>query len=165
MNGYHIRESDTQALAYLATYHLIMAGLVSLKPSHEEYAKAKAVVAILKERIRTVSDIVCQGDFFFTEEVTFDQDAYDKFLTRDYVPETFRALKSRLEATCPFDRGNVEEVIRGYAKEVGRKAGEVIHPLRVALTGRSVSPGIFEVMEILGRDACCRRINSALKKM
>ncbi len=165
MNGYYIRETENDTLVELAIDHLANAGLISSEPSHEELTKTQAVVAILKERIRTVSDIVDQGDFFFTEDVAFDEEAFQKFLTRDYVPETFKALKPRLEATSPFNKQTVEKVIRGYAKEVGRKAGEVIHPLRVALTGRSVSPGIFEVIEILGKDTCCRRINSALKSL
>ena len=165
MNGHYIREQDNEVLVDLAIDHLRKAGLVSEEPSNEELSKVRAVVSILKERIRTMGDIVSQGDFFFTDEFAVDDEAISKFLTRDYVPETFEALKARLEAASPFDRQAVEEVIRGYAKEVGRKAGEVIHPLRVALTGRSVSPGIFEVMEILGKDACCRRIDSALKKL
>jgi nondiscriminating glutamyl-tRNA synthetase len=165
MNGHYIREQDNEVLVDLAIDHLRKAGLVSEEPSNEELSKVRAVVSILKERIRTMGDIVSQGDFFFTDEFAVDDEAISKFLTRDYVPETFEALKARLEAASPFNRQAVEEVIRGYAKEVGRKAGEVIHPLRVALTGRSVSPGIFEVMEILGKDACCRRIDSALKKL
>jgi glutamyl-tRNA synthetase len=165
MNGHYIREQDNKVLVDLAIDHLRKAGLVSEEPSNEELSKVRAVVSILKERIRTMGDIVSQGDFFFTDEFAVDDEAISKFLTRDYVPETFEALKARLEAASPFNRQAVEEVIRGYAKEVGRKAGEVIHPLRVALTGRSVSPGIFEVMEILGKDACCRRIDSALKKL
>ena len=165
MNGYYIRETETDTLVELAIDHLVKADLISPEPGHAELAKTREVVGILKERIRTVSDIVSQGDFFFTEEVVFDEEAFQKFLTRDYVPETFRALKVRLEAVSPFNRQTAEQVIRGYAKEIGRKAGEVIHPLRVALTGRSVSPGIFEVIEILGKDACCRRIDSALKKL
>jgi nondiscriminating glutamyl-tRNA synthetase len=165
MNGHYIREQDNEVLVDLAIDHLRKAGLVSEEPSNEELSKVRAVVSILKERIRTMGDIVSQGDFFFTDEFAVDDEAISKFLTRDYVPETFEALKARLEAASPFNRQAVEEVIRGYAKEVGRKAGEIIHPLRVALTGRSVSPGIFEVMEILGKDACCRRIDSALKKL
>ncbi len=165
MNGHYIREQDNEVLVDLAIDHLRKAGLVSEEPSNEELSKVRAVVSILKERIRTMGDIVSQGDFFFTDEFAVDDEAISKFLTRDYVPETFEALKARLEAASPFNRQAVEEVIRGYAKEVGRKAGEVIHPLRVALTGRSVSPGIFEVMEILGKDACCRRIDSALKRL
>ncbi len=165
MNGYYIRETDNETLVDLAIDHLSRADLVSSMPNNEELTKIRAVVAILKERIRRMDDIVSQGDFFFTEEVTYDQAAFDKFLTRDYVPETFKALSTRLEETTPFNRETAEEVIRGYAKEVKRKAGEVIHPLRVALTGRSVSPGIFEVVEILGKDTCCRRIDSALKKL
>ncbi len=132
MNGYYIRETENDTLVELAIDHLANAGLISSEPSHEELTKTQAVVAILKERIRTVSDIVDQGDFFFTEDVAFDEEAFQKFLTRDYVPETFKALKPRLEATSPFNKQTVEKVIRGYAKEVGRKAGEVIHPLRVA---------------------------------
>ncbi|NLA07055.1 MAG: glutamate--tRNA ligase [Firmicutes bacterium] len=165
MNGYYIRETDTDSLTKLAIDHLSKAGLVSSEPSDEELTKIQAVVAILKERIRTVRDIVNQGDFFFTEEVTFDEEAFQEFLTRNYVPEMFQELKVRLEAISPFNRQTTEQVIRGYAKEIGRKAGEVIHPLRVALTGRSVSPGIFEVIEILGKDTCCKRIDSALRKL
>jgi nondiscriminating glutamyl-tRNA synthetase len=123
MNGHYIREQDNEVLVDLAIDHLRKAGLVSEEPSNEELSKVRAVVSILKERIRTMGDIVSQGDFFFTDEFAVDDEAISKFLTRDYVPETFEALKARLEAASPFNRQAVEEVIRGYAKEVGRKAG------------------------------------------
>ncbi|NLS44533.1 MAG: glutamate--tRNA ligase [Firmicutes bacterium] len=165
MNGHYIRETNDDTLIDYALDHLIKANLVSPRPTPEELIKVRAVVVILKERIRTISDIVTQGDFFFTEDIVYDKKAFDKFLTRDYVPEIFQVLKSRFEAVDSLDKEIAEKIIRGYAKESKRKAGEIIHPLRVALTGRSVSPGIFEIIEILGKDTCVKRIGLVLTEL
>lgn len=165
MNGHYLRALDVETLADLAVGHLVESGLLTARPREQEMPRIRRIVALFQERMRTVKDIVTLGDFFFTEEVAYDPEAFSKFLTQDYVPEAFRELRRRLDNTSPFTAPEVEKVLRGYAAEVGRKAGEIIHPTRVALTGRTASPGLFEVIELLGKSTTCSRLDAALAKL
>lgn len=165
MNGHYLRATDVKILASLAVEHLAQAGLVPASPDKREMARIEKIVGLLKERMRTVKDVVALGDFFFTEGVSYDAEAFEKFLARDYVPEALLEIRRRLGALGEFTAAEVERVLRGYAAEVGRKAGDVIHPVRVAVTGRAASPGLFEVLELLGKDVTCSRLDAALAKL
>ncbi len=165
MNGHYLRETDVKTLAGLAVEHLARAGLVSGAPDEHEMAHIERIVGLLRERMHTMKDIVAQGGFFFTGEVLYDPEAFEKFLTRDYVLEALRDVRRRLEETSPFAAVEIEKVLRGYAAEVGRKAGDIIHPVRVAVTGRAASPGIFEVLEVLGKDVTCSRLDAAVARI
>ena len=72
------------------------------------------------------------------------------------------ALTSALDVASPFDEPHVEAVVRGTAAERGIKAGTLIHAVRVALTGRTASPGLFELMALLGRDETIARMKALL---
>ncbi|MGE5571762.1 MAG: glutamate--tRNA ligase [Bacteroidota bacterium] len=165
MNGHYLRATDLKTLAALAVEHLARAGLATASPDEREMERIEKVVGLLRERMHTVKDVVTLGDFFFTGKVDYDAEAFEKFLTRDYVPETLREIRRRLAAIDAFTAADVEKVLRGYAAEVGRKAGDIIHPVRVAVTGRAASPGIFEVLELLGRDVTCSRLDAAVARL
>ena len=64
-----------------------------------------------------------------------------------------------------WDHASLEGILRPLAEELGLKAGQLFHPLRVACTGRTASPGIFETMTVLGKEKCLKRISSAITKL
>ncbi len=165
MNGHYLRELDPAALADLAVDHLMASGLLAAQPQGEEAERIRRIVALLQERMRTVRDIATVGDFFFKDEIAYHAEAFETFLERDYVPGALRELRRRLEDLRSFTAGDVERVLRGYAGEVGRKAAEIIHPVRVALTGRAASPGLFQVMELLGKARTVARLDAALAEV
>lgn len=121
---------------------------------------------LLKVRARTVDDLATQAIPFLIDELEYDASAVAKHWERD--PE---AAVERLEAlTAALGEGEWEEValetrLRGCAEGLGVGAGKVIHPLRVALTGRATSPGIFEVLELLGRERSEQRIARGLARL
>ncbi|MGE5588456.1 MAG: glutamate--tRNA ligase [Clostridia bacterium] len=165
MNGYYLRATEVGTLAKLAVEYLARAGLTPAAPGGREMARIERIIGLLRERMHTLKDVVALGDFFFTQGVTYEAEAFEKFLARDYVPETLREIRRRLGSLREFTAAEVEKVLRGYAAEVGRKAGDVIHPVRVAVTGRAASPGLFEVLELLGKDVTCSRLESALARL
>lgn len=166
MNGYYLRATDARTLAHLAVQHLARAGFVPKAPDDREMARIERIMGLLRERMRTVKDVVTVGDFFFTEHVSYDPGAFEKFLAREDAPEILGEVKRRLWALGDeFTAERIEGVLRGYAAELGRKAGDVIHPVRVAVTGRAASPGLFEVLEVLGREATCSRLDDALSRL
>jgi len=117
-------------------------------------------VGLLVPRSRTLEDLARQALPFVREPVRFDEDAVAKHWARD--PETAGRILDRLAeslADAPeWSAESVEPAVRGLAEELGVGAGKVIHPLRVALTGQASSPGIFDVLAVLGRERALGRI-------
>ncbi len=117
------------------------------------------LIDLLKVRARTVDDVIEQARPFVTEAVAYAEDAVAKHWSKD-PRETARRLDSladRLGST-PWEAGPLEGALRALAGELEVGAGKLIHPLRVALTGQMSSPGIFDVLVLLGRDRSLGRI-------
>jgi glutamyl-tRNA synthetase len=117
------------------------------------------LVDLLKVRARTVDDIAEQARPYVAREVDYDPDAVAKHWSKD-PPEVARrldALAERLSATT-WEEGPLEDALRALAEELGIGAGKLIHPLRVALTGQAASPGIFQVLTLLGRERSLERV-------
>jgi glutamyl-tRNA synthetase len=97
----------------------------------------------------------------FVTEVTYDDQAVSKHLTAATQP-ALRTLRDVLSTLEPFDAATLEPVVRATAEQAGLKAGALIHAVRVALTGRTVSPGLFDVMALLGRETVLQRMEEAV---
>ena len=132
----------------------------------ESYASADRgwflrVLALLQPRLKKLAQIVDDGRPFFEDSVTFDEAAMAKHLGVPGMAGHLLTLKSRLAQVKTYDRLSSENVLRSVAEAAGVKPAVLIHATRVAVTGRSVSPGLYEVMELLGRDRVCDRLAAA----
>ncbi len=115
------------------------------------------VSALFQDRITKLMDIVDWGDFCFNDKVVYE-DSARKVLDKK-LPNEMEMLKNNLKNIDNFDKNIVEQVFRNTAEELNIKAKELVHPTRVALTGRSIGPGLFETMEVLGKEKVIDRIN------
>jgi glutamyl-tRNA synthetase len=100
---------------------------------------------------------------YFGQTVAFDEEAAKKFLTPDMAPVLGKLL-ARFEAFQTFSRQEWEEAFKKLVEEEGIKMGQLAQPVRVALTGRTASPGLFEVMEVLGRDRTLFRLRKGIER-
>jgi glutamyl-tRNA synthetase len=123
--------------------------------------KLTLVVANLKERARTLTEMAAMAVIYFTEDVVYDEAAKAKFLNADTLP-VLEAFLAGFKALPSLDTEEQKILIEGIAKEHNKKMVGVAQPIRVALTGRTVSPGIFEVIGILGKEAVEKRIRRAI---
>ncbi|MCC7010474.1 MAG: glutamate--tRNA ligase [Acidobacteria bacterium] len=121
----------------------------------------EAVVDLVKPRARKLDDIVSQIRPFVADTVERDEAAVTKYLVAPEIPELLDALRQRLQDVEPFDAATIELALRRLADERGVKAGPLIHATRVAVTGQAVSPGLFEVLELIGRDRVLARLENA----
>ena len=119
------------------------------------------VIEALKPRSRKLSDIVRDSAVFLGEEVEYNPEAVRKYLQDPATPARLKALEQALAKVEPFTEEATEEALRKTAEELGIAAAKLIHPLRVALTGQAVSPGIFTVLVLVGRERALRRIERA----
>ena len=165
MNGQHIRMASAERLAELSVPFLSEAGLITEDQAREKKGYIVRVAKVVQERLKTLKDVATVGDFFFKDEVEFNEAAVNKFLAKPGVDQILAQVKDRLQKCEPFSQEETEEALRGLADELGIKAGGVFHPVRVALTGRAESPGLFEIIDVLGREKTIERIDRALSKI
>jgi glutamyl-tRNA synthetase len=140
-------------------------GLISEPPSAEDRARIGRVIEALGDRLKVFSDIIKLARFFFTETLTYDPDAVKKRLRKEGVPAMLAELDQVLGQTEPFDLATLEKAVHDYAERSGRKMGDVVNPLRVAVTGQGVGPGLYDCLVILGRPTCQARIRQALEML
>ena len=156
LNAHYTKESDPAKLASRLAPFIEARGY---KPPDAAWL-ARAVTT-LQERSKTLVEMVDMGAFYFTDEIEFDPKAAEKFLTEDSIAP-FARLLDRLETLPRWDKETIEEIFNEVLEELGLKLAAVAQPLRVALTGKTVSPGIFEVIEVIGKDRVIERIGRAL---
>ncbi len=156
LNAHYIKESDPRALANLLLPFIEARGYA--RPDVPWLARA---VATLQERSKTLVEMVEMGDFYFADRIVYDPKAAEKFLTSD-VTAPFRALAERFGSVSPWEIGTVETAFNEVIERLGLKLAKLAQPLRVALTGKTVSPGIFEVIQVIGKDRVIERIEKAV---
>src|SRR5690606_12875139 len=143
MNGVYIRQASLSRLADLAAERLHEAGILPASLDDATRARLEAVVALLQTRIHTLADFPVTAGYFFTDDIHYDEKAVAQFLQRDYVVDMFTRLE---EALAPLDDGDLTEerlepILKGFQEHYNLKLKDVIQPIRVALTGRTFSPG------------------------
>ena len=166
MNGVYMRralEADPGRVAQVCLGVLLAEGLVAEPVTPEQRAYVEKVVRLLGDRLKVGEDILTYGDFFF-REVTFDPAAEQQYLRRPQARELLRALADRLEQDGALSHAAAEAAVRALAAERGIHSREVIHPARVALTGKTAGPGLFELMELLGRPRVVARLRAAAER-
>jgi glutamyl-tRNA synthetase len=159
MNAHYIRELDGQELARRAGEYMKQRGIRGADdPRFVEACEA------VREKVSTLAEIPALVGFAFGP-LEVDQASWEKVMTKDGVGDVLARARAALAATEPFDAEHVEEALRGVVTELGVKPGAVFQPVRVAVTGRTVSAGIFESLALLGKEESLARIDSALARL
>ena len=158
LNGVYMRSESASDLLPLTKPFWAKKGWLKASDSDERLEK---VVAVLQERAKTLVQLVDSSAYFFDIEIPYDPEAVAKFLT-PANGEVLKELGERLGVLGDWTHSAIEEVFRGLATERGVKIGVIIQPTRVALTGKTISPGIYEIAELMGKEKVLRRIEDAL---
>ncbi|MCL4557708.1 MAG: glutamate--tRNA ligase [Deltaproteobacteria bacterium] len=161
LNGTYIRARSAEELLVLLRPFLESRGLSGAAGGVNHPGLAR-LVDETKIRSRTLVELLDMMDYYFKEDIEYDPNAAGSLFTADRVPHLENVL-SRLTCMDPFSREGIERAIKGYTSESGLKLGDVAQPLRLAVTGRTVSPGLFEIMEIIGKKEVLKRIENAIR--
>ncbi len=137
------------------------AGLLEGSPQGAERARLEAIVELVDDRVKTLADIVPQAGYFLTDDITYDEKAVNKVLTKPEAVTIIEGLYARFTDAPDFETETLEALIRGYAEEQELGIGKVVQPVRVAVTGGTASPGIFETLSLLGRETVLKRLADA----
>ena len=120
------------------------------------------VIETLHARSKTLDDMAQQALFYFADDIDYEEKAAKKFL-KPTVLEALRLLETQLEIIEDFTEENLENAFKAVMDQTGLKLGKIAQPVRVALTGKTASPGIFEVTAILGKDKVISRLQKAIR--
>ena len=155
-NQQHIMRATPARLAMYLQPQLAMLGIET-----GDFAKLAAVAKAQQERARTLKEMAENSAFFFREPVGYDEKAAKKNLTSETAP-LLQAARQRMVALESWTAPRLHELIQGVAAAAGAGMGKVAQPIRVAVTGGSVSPPIDVTLEILGREVTVERIDRAI---
>jgi glutamyl-tRNA synthetase len=156
MNGQYIARMSGEQLAAAVIPLLAAEGLWPPHTPPTEWLLR--LLELLRPRAKRLTDFVDQGRPFLVETVEYEQDAISKHLGVPRLTDHVRALTHALREVMPFDEQHVEAAVRRTAEQQDIKAAPLIHATRVAVTGRTASPGIFEVIVLLGRERTLMRL-------
>jgi len=159
INAEHLKAADEKEISSLIREKL--SSLLDVKADEFTDNFLGGVFRLMRERAVTINEIILKGKFFFIDPESYDE----KGLAKHWNENVKTLLKAYLEiikknSADEFNTPHLEEQLRKFAESSGIKAGAIIHPLRLALTGTTASPGIFELMEVLGKQSSLRRIGN-----
>lgn len=162
INAEYIKTSPPGSVAKALVPLLEQAGLKQQVEAVTEEWLAQLVV-LVKERAKTLVDMVDWVRPYFGQVAQFEEEAAKKFLTPAIAP-VLQKLLTRFEAFSSFSKQAWEESFKKLVEEEGIKMSQLAQPVRVALTGRTASPGLFEVMEVLGRERTLFRLRQGIER-
>lgn len=163
LNSQYIINASNERLAELVIPFLIKEGIISEGQPLDKDWLMKAV-GTLKERSRTLIELAISLRYYIAEEVEYDAKAKEKFLnqkSRDLLID----LKDGLASIDDFSHQKLEEIFTAVTEKHGVKLKDLAQPVRVAMTGGTASPGIFELIEIVGKEKTLKRLDNAVKAM
>ncbi|HYM25913.1 MAG TPA: glutamate--tRNA ligase [Vicinamibacterales bacterium] len=164
-NQQHIARLAPDELAARIKPSLEAAGLWRDDYIGDRHAWLFAVLELLKPRARRLDDFAAQGRFFFVtaDAVEYDEAAVEKHLRVPGAADHLAAVDAALARCDGFDPASIEAAVRSTAEARGVKAASLIHAIRVAVTGKTVSPGLFEVLALVGRSEVHARLSRAVR--
>ncbi len=158
MNGYYIRQLPPDRFVALAKPFLERAGLIG--PDTPDAYLTQALL-LEQERAKTLAELPQFAEFFFREPERYDEKGAAKWFQREGAADLLAAVRETLAAVTPFETAAIEVVLRALAEARREKVGPIIHTTRLAVTGRTVGPGLFETLAVLGKDRVLARLQRA----
>ncbi|MDD5108322.1 MAG: glutamate--tRNA ligase [Candidatus Omnitrophica bacterium] len=155
MNNQYLKAADPQKL--MDELVVLLAAKNYINKDNFDRDFLLGLVKLFQARLPRLNDFVDWADFFFLDELIMDEDAVKKYLATDLSKE-FKLFADRLKNLADFNIVNIEGAFRELVVELGIEAKKLIHPVRVALTGKTIGPGLFEVIYYLGKEKSIKRL-------
>lgn len=161
LNSQYIINSSSERLAELVMPFLEKEDIIEAGHTPDMAWMSKAIDT-LKERSKTLIELAGSMRYYIAEEIEFDEKARNKFLNADSRGLLIE-LQQGLASMAEFTESGIEQLFRSIVEKHGIKLGKLAQPVRVALTGGTQSPGIFEVIDVLGKEKTLRRLAKAIE--
>ena len=125
----------------------------------------RAVLSIVKEKIKLLSDVPEWTRYFFTEDYEFDSEAVEKVFGKSEAAERLLALRGKFANIDNWNVGKIETSLKALAQELGCKTGDLVHPARVAVSGRAVGPSLYHMLEVMGKERVLKRFDRMISQL
>lgn len=155
LNGEYIMKEKTEELLPLIKDQLLTAGFDMSVVTDDYISK---LVDLYKIRIKTLRELGDLADWFFKDDFTMDEEGKRKYLDKEENKENVKIFADRLDELEDFSHENIEKICRDIAEERELKAADIIHPARMAISGKTRGAGLFEAMELLGKEKVIKRM-------
>jgi glutamyl-tRNA synthetase len=160
LNGQYIAQMSLERFMELARPFLEKDGI---KVSDQDYLRA--VLAIVKEKIKLLSDVSEWTRYFFTEKYEFDAAAVQKVFGKPEAAERLIALRGEFAKIDNWNLEKIESTLKTLAQKLGCKTGDLVHPARVAVSGRSVGPSLYHMLEVMGKERVLARFDRTIARL
>ena len=159
LNGEYIREKPINKLTDFVVEHLIKRNIIE-KDYNRQWLEG--VVKSFQTRFCDIDEFIERSSFLFNDEIVFDKQAKDDYLSTETQIKNLKALSQKLNSIENFDPLSIEQAIKALSDELKVKTADIIHPARVALTGTAAAPGIYEVIYLIGKERVIRRLDNII---
>ena len=159
LNGQYIAQMSLERFAELARPFLEEA---KIDISDEKYLRE--VLGIVKEKIKLFKDVPEWTAYFFTEDYVFDPAAVEKVFGKPEAATRLSALRDEFTKIEKWNVETLESTLKNLAQKLGCKTGDLVHPARVAVSGRSVGPSLYHMLEVMGKERVLARFDRAIEK-
>ena len=163
MNGHYLNERDLDEVIQMVIPYFQEKNLIPHQLNEEEMAYLRQVVGAVRTRVKTVAEIADASEYFYIDDFSYDEKGVRKHFRKENAAEYLKKAAEKLAALETFDLETTEAAYRELSKELGVKAGKIIHPTRLALSGRTMGPGLFDIIVILGKDKTLQRMDRAVQ--
>ncbi len=123
------------------------------------------VIELMKERVKSLNEMIEMTDYFFVDPTHYDEKAVRKSWKDNFINEIIQKFRESLFQINSWNSANIEIALREFVENENISAGKIIHPTRLALSGVASGPSLFEMMELLSKDTCLRRLDKAVKHL
>ncbi len=161
---HYMRELATAEKMERMLPYLTRAKLIAEPVSDAARDKLARIIDAAGDRLKVFGDILAYADFFFQDDIEYEADAFEKRLRKPGAAELLAAYRESLANLENWDAASLEHATQAFVEAKSIKIGDIIHAIRVAVTGKSVGPGLYDCLAILGRETSLLRMEIAIKK-
>jgi glutamyl-tRNA synthetase len=165
-NSEYLKKRSVDSLVKMVIPFLKEANYIkeeNLSPVKLEWLKE--VIKLMQGRFKNFSQFIDYADYFFVDKIDIEPQAFQSVLNKEGISDILKALKEELSVLKCWDEKSIEDIVRKIASSLQIKGGKIIHPIRVALTGKKIGPGLFELIVVLGQEKTIQRLEEAIEKL
>ncbi len=159
LNGQYLLHMSPERFRELSVPWMKKAGIV-----WEDEAYLSAVLAIVQEKVKHLTDVPSWTDYFFTESYAFDPESFAKIVSKPEPSEKLKVYADACAALEDWNASALEASLKESATKIGCKVGEIVHPARVAVSGRAVGPSLYHMLEVLGKERVLQRFARGIEE-
>lgn len=162
INGHYMRELDAGFVTEQTIPFMINKGIIT-QQEEEKFDYIKQIIEVSRDRAKTLDELADSIAFFFKDVTEYQEKGVRKHFTKENAVKLLTLGADALENLDEFTHEKTEATFRNITEEMGLKAAEIIHPTRLAITGRTIGPGLFDIIVLLGREKTVKRMRKAAK--